>query len=177
MSKYHICAAIHERQAATLIRKDSQGNNARKLGHHPSSLRLNRSRDALLLIMRLDPLARAELLLDNMLDLMKLILLLEQEGQLLESAPTGLREQEVDEDDLESEPEDVGKIVLPAGVLESDGVDIGVEEVGKTAKELEDGDTTGTGGVWEEFDEVCVGESIVGHVVTGGIGEDEEDNG
>lgn len=103
--------------------------------------------------------------------------LLEQEGEFLQSLARGFWEQEVNEANFESEPNDVGEVVLPAGILETDWVDEGVEETGATTPVLEDGDTAGTNGVWEKFDEVGVGEGVVGHVVAGRVEEDEEDDG
>ena len=75
------------------------------------------------------------------------------ESQLLQAPSTRLREQEEDEDDLEPEEDDIHEVVLPSAVSDTDGVDEGVEESGATTEGLEDGDTLGTGVVWEEFDE------------------------
>jgi hypothetical protein len=86
------------------------------------------------------------------------------EGQLFESSSIGLGEQEVDEANLKGQEAAVGDEVSPADVLETDGVDEGVEEAGKTAEKLEEGDTTRPLSVRPEFDkEGWNGASVNGH--------------
>lgn len=55
--------------------------------------------------------------------------------------------------------------VAPAGVSETNRVDKGGEEVGETAKQLEEGDAARTEGIGPEFDKVRVGQGVVTNVV------------
>ena len=59
------------------------------------------------------------------------------ECQLLQGAAEGLREHEVDEDDLVRKEATVRDEVLPASVFKANGVDEGGEKVCQTAEELE----------------------------------------
>lgn len=77
------------------------------------------------------------------------------EGELLERAIRRLGEEEPDDADLEEEEDAVGDVVLPPGVRDPDRVDELVEEAGRAAPPLEDGDTLRARVVWEELDEVC----------------------
>ncbi len=55
-------------------------------------------------------------------------------SELLQGAAESLGEHEVHETDFKSEPAAVRDKVLPADVVEADGVDEGGEETGETAK-------------------------------------------
>lgn len=76
------------------------------------------------------------------------------EGELLKGLARGFGEEEVDEDDLEREEDNVGDVVFPAGIADTDGVDELVEEAGATTPPLEDGDTLSTNVVGEDLDQV-----------------------
>lgn len=69
----------------------------------------------------------------------------------------GLGEEEVDEDNFISEPAAVRDEVLPADVLEANGVDEGGKETSQAAEKLEDGDTARAFSVWPNFDHVGCG--------------------
>ena len=76
------------------------------------------------------------------------------ECQLLKGATLCLGVEEVDDDDFKADHEVVHDEVFPSGVVHSDGVDERGEETGTTNKELLDGNTTGSLGVWEKFNKV-----------------------
>lgn len=82
------------------------------------------------------------------------VLAFEHEGKLFERPTHSFREHKVDEADLECEPAAVRNEVLPANVLETDGVDKSGEEAGQTTKELENGNTTGALGIRPDFHHV-----------------------
>ena len=92
-----------------------------------------------------------ELLVGGCCRLLRLILVLEQEGKLLKRAAGSLGPQEVDDGDFEAQENDVGEQVLPLRVLHADGVDECVEEVGTASEELEESDTTSTRGERVQF--------------------------
>lgn len=76
--------------------------------------------------------------------LITLVLLrFEQEVQLLQCLPVRFREKEVDEDDFKAEPYDVYDQVLPANIVEADGVDEGASMLSVSSPDEE---TLGSGG-------------------------------
>ena len=99
-------------------------------------------------------------LLGSGIGLVLKVIALEHERKLFERATHGLREHEVHKDNLKCEPAAVRDKVLPADVLETDGVDEGGEETGQATKELEDGDTTRALGIGPNFDHVSCIESV-----------------
>jgi hypothetical protein len=104
------------------------------------------------------------------------VLVLEQERKLLQCSTAGLRPQEIDNDDLEHQEADVRQQILPLRILHADRVDESVEESSAASEQLEESDTTGTGSVRVQLDEESVGQSVVTHVVAGGICEHPEDD-
>lgn len=55
--------------------------------------------------------------------LLLVLFVLKQEGELLKRLAKRLREEEVDEDNLEAEPADVHQQILPSDVFQTNGVD------------------------------------------------------
>lgn len=100
-------------------------------------------------------------LLGSRIGLVLKFLTLEHEGKLFERTTHGLGEHEVHEDDLKCEPAAIRDEVLPANVLETDGVDEGCEETSQTTKQLEDGDTTRALGIGPHFHHVGWFESVI----------------
>lgn len=80
-------------------------------------------------------------------------LVLKQERQFFEGTPKRLREHEIHKRDLKGQEAAVRDEVLPADVLETDGVDERVEETGKAAEELEPGNAAGALCVGPKLDE------------------------
>jgi len=99
---------------------------------------------------------------------------LEKESQLLEGAARSLGVQEVDNEELESDPTTIDSKVLPLDGVEGDGVDVGGEETSKLAEDLLDTDTARSLGIGPKFDKVGVCESVVTNVVGRVVGEVED---
>jgi hypothetical protein len=95
-----------------------------------------------------------DLLLDGDDGLVGQLLVLEQEGEFLESAVVGLGVHEVDEGELEEDPAAVDGHEFPAYGVQGYGVDVVVEESSDLAEDLFDSDTTCALRVGPEFDEV-----------------------
>lgn len=140
-----------------------------------SSLVLNRNNPSLILLTNSIHLA-VQLLVSSSRRLLRLILVLEQESELLQCPARSLGPQEVDGGDLEAQKTDVGQQVLPLGVFHADRVDEGVEEAGTATEELEEGDAACACREWVQFDQEGVGERVVAHVVAGRVGEHPEDD-
>jgi len=105
------------------------------------------------------------------------ILTIEVLGNLLKWGVAGLDEEEVDDDKLNGEPAAVDNIVLPLNVLESNWVDVVVEEESQVDEHEHDGHTTSTDLEWENLDGVTDKETGPSQVVTGIVEEDESDDG
>jgi len=136
---------------------------------------LNRNNTSLVLLANRICLA-VELLVSRSRRLLRLILVLKQESELLQRPARSLGPQEVDDDDLEAQEADVRQQVLPLGVLQTDRVDKGVEETGAAAEELEEGDAACAGSEGVKFDQKGVSERVVAHIVAGRVGEHPEDD-
>jgi len=76
------------------------------------------------------------------------------ESQFLKRPTERFREKEIDKDNLVGEPGAIRDEVLPADVLDADGVNVCGEETSQSPKELEHGDTTGALRVGPHFDHV-----------------------
>lgn len=98
------------------------------------------------------------------------------EGKLLEGAVVGLGVEEGDDAELKSDPATVDGKVLPADGFDGDGVDVVGEETSELSENLLNTDTTRTGGVGPELDEVGVGKGVVTNVVAGGVAKVEEES-
>lgn len=82
------------------------------------------------------------------------VLAIEQRRGFLEGKTPRLDDEEVAEDELEGDPAAVHNVVLPAELLERDGVDILVEDEGEGDGEVEDVETLGTEAVRKDLDGV-----------------------
>ena len=140
-----------------------------------SSLVLNCNNTGLVLLVNRVHFA-VQLLVSGSGSLFCLVLVLKQESELLQCPARSLGPQEVDDDDFKAQEADVGKQVLPLGVLQAYRVDEGVEEASTAAEELEEGDAACACGERVEFNHEGVGERVVAHVVAGRVGEHPEDD-
>lgn len=93
------------------------------------------------------------------------VLAVEQGGSLLERETLRLDDEEVEEDELEGDPAAVDDIVLPAQIIEGDGVNVLVEDEGKGDGEVEDAQTFCTEAVGQDFDCVSDDERAEGQTV------------
>lgn len=98
-------------------------------------------------------------------------------GNLLERGVLGLDVEEVDNDEFHSEPDAVDDVVLPADVVEGNGVDVGVEEQSEVNASEHVAHGLGADGVGQNFDGVTDEKTRPGDVVERVVEEDHEDDG
>lgn len=105
------------------------------------------------------------------------ILAVEVLGDFLKRSVSGFDEEEVDNDQLKSQPAVVHNVVLPGDVLDGDWVDVVVEEESAVDEEEHDSETLGTNLEWENLDGVADEETRPGQVVAGIVQVDHSDDG
>lgn len=96
-------------------------------------------------------------------------------GNLLERGVLGLNVVLPDDSQLDGEPAAVDDVVPPLDVLESDGVDVLIEEEGDVDHEEDHGHTLGTNVVRQNLDAVSDEETGPGQVVEDVVDEDHDD--
>lgn len=107
----------------------------------------------------------------------KAYLAIEVLGNLLERSVAGLDVEEVDNDELDSDPDVVDNVVLPGDVLERNRVDVLVEEEGDVNHQEHGGHTLGAEAVRQNLSGVTDEKTRPGHVVEDVVDEDHGHNG
>jgi len=107
----------------------------------------------------------------------KTLLTIEVLDDFLERSVSGLDVEEVDDHKLETEPAIVDDVVFPVELVESDGVDVGVEEESEIDSEEENCETLCTNLVWQDLNTVTDQKTRPRAVVEDVVQEDEEDLG
>ena len=102
---------------------------------------------------------------------------IEVASNFFERRVLGLDVEEVDNDEFESEPDAVDNVVLPLDGVQSDGVDVGVEEQRKVDTSEHVAHGLGADGVRQNLDGVTDKETGPGHVVERVVEEDHEHDG
>lgn len=87
-----------------------------------------------------------------------------------------LNVEEIDDDKFEREPDAVDNVVLPGNVVQSNGVDVGVEEQRKVDAGEHVAHGLGTDGVRQNLNSVTDQETRPSDVVEGVVEEDHEDD-
>lgn len=103
--------------------------------------------------------------IDVLLYLILDLLALKHEAELLESTVVRLGEEQVYCSDLDEDPDTVHDVILPANRVESDRVDVSVEEYSKSYCQLFDSDTFRSLLERKDLDHVGVCQSVPADVV------------
>lgn len=101
---------------------------------------------------------------------------IEDFGEFFQSATFGFDVELPDDEKFNDQPDAVYKIVLPANSVQSDRVDVRVEEKSKVDTKTLDSHTLGTDGEGHDFDNVGNGKRSPGSVI-GGIEQEDHSNG
>ena len=98
------------------------------------------------------------------------------ERKFLQGAVVSLWEKEIDDHNLKRDPATIHDKPFPGNISKSDGIDEGSEESGSSTEELEEGEPTSSFSVWEELNQVGIGQRVKSDVVGRRVEEDEEDH-